>query len=98
MPSAAFSAQRCRLSDIDGLTAAVSASASTESSGVDGQGHRRDHLDCAKADHRAAQDRPVVSGSVRSLISPSVSDSITARGFARIRCLVTDTGVPSTRA
>ena len=60
MPSAAFSAARCRLSDIDGLTAAVSASTCTDEPRVHGQRHGRDHLGRAQADHGAAQDRAVV--------------------------------------
>ena len=97
MPSAAFSAVRCRLSDIDGFTAAVSASACTPSFACTASATVVITSDARRPTIAPPSTVPS-SGSDSSLMMPSVSFSITARGLARIRCFVTLTGMPSMRA
>ena len=72
---------RWRLSDIDGLTAAVSARASTDNSAWTARATAVITSLARKPTIAPPRIFPV-SGSVRSLISPSVSDSMTARGLA----------------
>ena len=96
-PSAAFSAVRWRLSDIDGLTAAVSASTCTESLACTARATAVITSDARNPTIAPPRIVPS-SGSEMSLIIPSVSPSMTARGLARIRCFVTRTGTPSSRA